>query len=447
MLIPQSFNTKNSVEIKRLRMDVVAWGAFSTTEAIHFSLMIAGLVALVTTMLHSLSFLSTLVKWCLSSYTIVCDPNQSSHVFPCVQHLLRQTQTATTKWYSWKRVFSSPTMYSLPLETKQDKNDGEQATFVRYLPKDTSMSGWIRLPGRARPVWVLCSAFDERHYQTITFSGLFLTFEQIRSGIETVYKTHFKTNHVFRGFYSHALPNRLEGGYTTSYFEEIRNLVDQFLSAPESPFSKSSLGLLFYGKPGTGKTSLAYVLAKEFGLDVFAWQIGDFDQKNIMARLVGGFSQKLVLIDDVDLLIESKERTHQLLELLDFCQPKKRFVFVLTTNNKDVLPAALLRRGRIEAQIPFECLESKQVMYFTNVWLSNHRNADTPLFRSALQKRLCSFGPIPACVLMGVLQNLHSKYLRSCFRNQPEEEIARSLLEVLDQEQSFDLLADTPKIK
>lgn len=425
---------------------MISWDTMTTSKAVNFSLMVAGLVALVTTMLHSLSFLSALVKWCLSSYTIVCDPNQSPHVFPCVQHLLRQTQPASTKWYSWTRMFSSPTIYSLPLETNQDKNDGEQATFVRYLPKDTSMSGWICLPGRKRLVWVLCSAFDERHYQTITFSGLFLTFEQIRSGIETVYQTHFKTNYVFRGFYSYSLPNRLEGVYT-SHFEEIRNLVEQFLSAPESTFTKSSLGLLFYGKPGTGKTSMAYVLAKEFGLDVFAWQVGDFEQKNIMARLVGGYSQKLVLIDDVDLLIESKERTHQLLELLDFCQPKKRFVFVLTTNNKDVLPPALLRRGRVEAQIPFECLEYEQIMYFTNVWLSDHRNVDTPLFRSALQKRLCSSAPIPPCVLMGVLQNLHSKYLRSCIHDKTQEEIAHSFSEILDQELSFDVLVDAPKIK
>lgn len=75
-----------------------------------------------------------------------------------------------------------------------------------------------------------------------------------------------------------------------------------------SSWKKGSRAALFFGPPGSGKTSLASVLALEKGLDFIELSASDYRKKDDIESIVGGASKqkslfrkgKLIVIDEVD---------------------------------------------------------------------------------------------------------------------------------------------------
>lgn len=79
--------------------------------------------------------------------------------------------------------------------------------------------------------------------------------------------------------------------------------------------SKLPCSILFYGKPGTGKSELAKSIAKEVGLDLYSINIFDKegeDDRNLRKRSLfavqnhPSISEEIILIDECDQLINSK---------------------------------------------------------------------------------------------------------------------------------------------
>ncbi|MBX9692326.1 MAG: ATP-binding protein [Cyanobacteria bacterium] len=120
-------------------------------------------------------------------------------------------------------------------------------------------------------------------------------------------------------------------------------------------------GVLFYGKPGTGKTFTAKFLAQYLeGVTVFIlsgeqlWLIKEAFQ---LARFL---APSMVIMEDVDLIAHTRDETlgqtvlHQLLNELDGLTKQTECIFLLTTNRPEVLePALSLRPGRIDQAIEF----------------------------------------------------------------------------------------------
>lgn len=120
-------------------------------------------------------------------------------------------------------------------------------------------------------------------------------------------------------------------------------------------------GVLFYGKPGTGKTFTAKYLAQYLeGVTVFIlsgeqlWLVKEVFQ---LARFL---APSLVIMEDVDLIAHTRDETlgqtilHQLLNELDGLTKSTEIIFLLTTNRPEVLePALALRPGRVDQAIKF----------------------------------------------------------------------------------------------
>ena len=122
--------------------------------------------------------------------------------------------------------------------------------------------------------------------------------------------------------------------------------------------------MLFYGVPGTGKTSLITALATEFRRQIHRISPKLFQKSANAVRSfraeVSGIQNAIVVIDEADLIIknrkekmsEEEEATlHTLLNYLDDVGDGN--IVILCTNHPDRLDPAIQRSGRINLKIPF----------------------------------------------------------------------------------------------
>jgi hypothetical protein len=123
-------------------------------------------------------------------------------------------------------------------------------------------------------------------------------------------------------------------------------------------------GLLFHGKPGTGKTLTAKWLAQTMpGVTVILLAAEQLGLIKICCQMARMLAPSLVVMEDVDLVATQRDerrdpiyqiRLHQLLNEMDGLTSEAEVIFVLTTNRPDVLePALAARPGRIDQAIEF----------------------------------------------------------------------------------------------
>lgn len=138
-------------------------------------------------------------------------------------------------------------------------------------------------------------------------------------------------------------------------------------------------GYLFYGSPGTGKTSLVSALAAHFGLSIYTVNLADFNDRSLMSAVNQVPGNSVVLFEDIDCMrgsqsragADSGSRQHGpatlgtkenvstqngitlsgLLNVLDGFHAPSGVLFVMTTNHVEKMDQALLRPGRIDYKL------------------------------------------------------------------------------------------------
>jgi chaperone BCS1 len=120
-------------------------------------------------------------------------------------------------------------------------------------------------------------------------------------------------------------------------------------------------GYLFFGPPGTGKTSVAYALAGELRLKLCALSLTNPKlTDNVMADLLQRTPPRsLILIEDIDAFFNAREKQDTriqisfsgLLNAIDGVGAQEGRIVVLTTNHRELLDAALIRPGRIDLEV------------------------------------------------------------------------------------------------
>ncbi len=134
-------------------------------------------------------------------------------------------------------------------------------------------------------------------------------------------------------------------------------------------------GFLFYGPPGTGKTSLVAGLASFFNANIYILKLADMSNASLTQAAKDVEPNSFLIIEDVDGIKSSHSRTSKketskaeksgvtlsgLLNVLDGLLSPYGAIFILTTNHKENLDAALIRPGRVDLQLNITYADEKQ---------------------------------------------------------------------------------------
>lgn len=154
--------------------------------------------------------------------------------------------------------------------------------------------------------------------------------------------------------------------------ESIMDHIDKFFNNKEV-YEKRNLnyktGVLLYGEPGTGKSTIANMIATEYNCDMVLINMSEFSKLNIeylTTTINADDKTYIIVLEDIDCVIgdreseeqdlENKKNVNKLLQFLDSTSSPSNVIFVATTNHIEKLDSAIRRDGRFDLIVPINNL-------------------------------------------------------------------------------------------
>lgn len=142
--------------------------------------------------------------------------------------------------------------------------------------------------------------------------------------------------------------------------DEVFNSIDAFFNDNGTFYKKFNLpyrrGILFYGRPGNGKTTLSKAISHTINAPVIYWQVNEFATSLSIDRVFNDamrLSPALLVIEDIDSLPASCRSTF--LNKLDGTTKNEGIFLIGTTNFPEKIDPALMNRaGRFDRTYEIE---------------------------------------------------------------------------------------------
>lgn len=169
--------------------------------------------------------------------------------------------------------------------------------------------------------------------------------------------------------------------FSNGELEKIFNRIDNFIKNKNFYDEHNLLyktGILLYGKPGTGKSTLAKVISTKYHRSIVSINMANIN--NINLSEVSGlitrdvYDNYIVLLEDIDTALNNLDRTddkdsaesnkviNSLLQFLDSNTSPTNVIFIATTNYVDRLDSALVRSGRFDLKIEIKELNENDAI-------------------------------------------------------------------------------------
>lgn len=186
--------------------------------------------------------------------------------------------------------------------------------------------------------------------------------------------------------------------------EEIKNNIDNFYKNTKM-YEKfgipKKIGFVFYGIPGTGKSSTMYAIANTYDMNIYPINL-NCTLENFLEQINGVKERSIVLFEDIDTINIAHSRKNNenndehddehddkdkgtkkknlllgaLLEILDGYRHLNNCIVIMTTNHYDKLDSALIRPGRIDHHYEFKDLNKELltdiIKYFYDIDIDDH---------------------------------------------------------------------------
>lgn len=188
---------------------------------------------------------------------------------------------------------------------------------------------------------------------------------------------------------------------------DLISRLDKFVNLDETLYKKmgmtQKIGVIFYGLPGTGKTSLVYALSTEYKKHIYELNMNDTIEK-ITKSVINIPDGSIVCVNDIDIYDVAKTRDdscgnlasisscssesssvesftststvsikkiqlNDLLKIFDGYNNLNKCIVVFTSNHVDQLDPALLRPGRIDCKYELKNASHYQIkQMFKNIY-------------------------------------------------------------------------------
>lgn len=192
-------------------------------------------------------------------------------------------------------------------------------------------------------------------------------------------------NVINHGCYIITSSNNKYGDNNKIYYKEINNrsvnsvflndnIKENIINFTQNFFNNRSLysernlnyktGILLYGEPGTGKTTISNMLSSVFNCDIVLINMSEFVNINtteLTNTINADDKTYFVVLEDIDCVIgdrnsetddlENKKNVNKLLQFLDSTSSPNNVVFIATTNHIEKLDDAIIRDGRFDLTV------------------------------------------------------------------------------------------------